>query len=401
MTKRPACRRLGPRALGLGVRVGVLAAAAWSAPAGAQPSPPGPLSSLQGNQWIAFTPSSSGQTVTLNVQVGTNPPGGANLAPPFFTSPYWPTEWSADDGAVILDYSGPSPGCPSTATSCTFTINPMSAAGSHSGVIFEAGPVPDSVTDPGGDPNPWTVTIPTTPTTTTTTTLPVPTTTPGPNATFTGPPNNQLTGPGAFMFTAPGQTSEGNSTYAWQLSSNGGPVSPGGSGSQQSFTVPASIFSMPTATYTLTLTVTDGLGAFARNSVQFEVETQVGQTPTPQAPSSPPAAGRPSGPVLGRTTLNAVSYAPQLARFATPTPGAVQPVTVIWLWRPNWFQSAQTAKTDGRPSAVKRADVSVDPSRSGSGQSATPELAALAAFGIFGFGWVLFKRRRVRSALLD
>jgi hypothetical protein len=176
------------------------------------------------------------------------------------------------------------------------------------------------------------------------------------------------------------------------------------------YTPPSSIFQSPTATYTLSLTVTDGLKQSASNNVSFEVDTSVGAKPPPQSPppspSSPPAQGPvatpgASTPVLSRPTLNAVSYAPQLARFATPTPGAVQPVTVIWLWRPNWFQTAQTAKTAGQPKAVKRADVSVDPAHAGNGQNATPELAALAAFGIFGFGWILFKRRRVRSALLD
>ncbi len=99
-----------------------------------------------------------------------------------------------------------------------------------------------------------------------------------------------------------------------------------------------------------------------------------------------------------------MSYVPQLPNFATPTPGAVQPVTVIWLWRPDWFQPDSSpprlVKTGGRPNAVKRADVSVDPRGKG-GPSAAPWLAGLAAFGIFGAGWVMFKRRQVRSSLLD
>jgi hypothetical protein len=398
MANRRAWHRLGPRALGLGLLAGALALGgalalvAGSAPAGAAGSPPGPLSTLQPGQWIAFTVSSSnGQTGTITTQVGNANAGGANPAPPFFTSADWPTEWSAN--GVTLTYSGPSPGCPSTDSSCgPFTIS--GSPGSHPGVIFEAGPVPDSVTQ-SGDPNAWTVVIPEP--TTTTTLAPPPPPAP-PNATFNGPPNGQLTGPGAFSFTAPTQTGQGPYSYAWTLTSNGQPVD---SGTQASYTPPASIFSAPTATYTLSLKVTDGLGNSVTNSAQFEVVTQVGKTPPPQTPSSPPAAGgTPAPPLLGRTSLNAVTYVPQLAHFATPTPGALQPVTVIWLWRPNWFQATETAKTDGRPKAVKRADVSVDPAGKG-GQSATLPLAGLATFGIFGIGWVLFKRRRVRSALLD
>jgi len=391
------------RALGLGLLVGALVLTVASAPAGAAPSPPGPLGALQPDQWIAFTVSPSspnfGDPVTLNAQSGTT---GADPAPSttqlFNPSGTWPTEWSAN--GVTLDHSGPP--CPASAGSCSFTLS--GSPGPHAGVFFGVGPVPDSLAQPS-NPNAWTVNLPEPPTTTTPpTTAPPVTNPPGPNATFTGPPNNQLNGTTGFTFTAPQQNGQGPYTYDWELTSNGQPV-PGGSGSQAMYTPPSSIFSSPTATYTLSLKVTDGLGASATNQVQFEVATQVGTTPPP--PSSggkgpaPTPVVHPAGPVLGRTTLNAASYAPQLASFATPTPGAVQPVTVIWLWRPNWFGSDQTARTDGTPKAVKRAAVSVDPTHGGSGQNATPELAALAAFGIFGFGWILFKRRRVRSALLD
>jgi hypothetical protein len=75
-------------------------------------------------------------------------------------------------------------------------------------------------------------------------------------------------------------------------------------------------------------------------------------------------------------------------------------VTVIWLWRPDWFQTAEAARTAGRPSAVKRARVSVD-AKASAGPSATPWLAGLATFGIFGFVWILARRRRVRTSILD
>jgi hypothetical protein len=406
MTKRRACGRLLSRVFAFGLLIGALALTVGSAPAGAVDSPPEPLGSLQHTQWIAFTASPSqpsfGGTVTLSAQSGDTGGGAPPTTSELFTSGSWPTTWSTN--GITLTHSGTP--CPASAGSCDFTIsgNP----GESAEVLFGVGPVPSTVTNPPGESNPWTVTVPEPPTTTTTApTTTTPTAPPGPNATFTGPPNNQLSGTGGFTFTAEAQTGQGPYTYTWVLSllSNNQQIDTETGPNATSYTPPASIFTKPSAQYNLSLTVTDAVGQSSSSNVPFAVQTQVGVTP-PQAPSSPPAAKptatSPSlGPVLGRTTLNAVSYAPQLARFATPTPGAVQPVTVIWLWRPNWFQSAQTAKTDGRPKAVKRADVSVDPSHGGSGQSATPELAALAAFGIFGFGWVLFKRRRVRSALLD
>jgi hypothetical protein len=84
----------------------------------------------------------------------------------------------------------------------------------------------------------------------------------------------------------------------------------------------------------------------------------------------------------------------------------VQQVTVIWLWKPDWFQPTpsgvgKAVRTAGRPKAVKRASVSVAQSAHRTSPSATPWLAGLGAFGIFGAGWLAFRRRNLRSSLLD
>ena len=96
-----------------------------------------------------------------------------------------------------------------------------------------------------------------------------------------------------------------------------------------------------------------------------------------------------------------MSYVP-LTNFAAPLTPAIRPVTVIWLWRPDWFgpTAGHGATTSGQPSTLKRATVSIDP-KGPAGQSATPWLAGLATFGIFGFAWVLVQRRRVRRSILD
>jgi hypothetical protein len=101
-----------------------------------------------------------------------------------------------------------------------------------------------------------------------------------------------------------------------------------------------------------------------------------------------------------------VNFAQPLPNFAVPVPGAVQEVKVIWLWKPDWFQPTasgvgKAVKTSGRPQAVRRASVSVDRNANHASQSGVPWLAGLGVFGIFGAGWLTFRRRSLRSSLLD
>ncbi|HEV2311255.1 MAG TPA: hypothetical protein VGU73_12105 [Acidimicrobiia bacterium] len=258
-------------------------------------------------------------------------------------------------------------------------------SGTFNNVLFAAGTLtPDQVNNLEQN---ITVTTPTT----------VPSTPPSPpNTTFTGPPNGLLTGPGQFSFQSPGVFGV---TYTWTLLFNGQQVD-----QQQgtSYTPPSSIFTTP-GQYTLTLRASDSAypNGVTSQPVQFEISPPTNPTPQPSptpGPAPTPAAPAPvSPPAL--THLSTVSYVP-LSNFDVPTPAAIRPVTVIWLWRPDWFQTAEAARTAGRPSAAKRASVSVD-AKSTAGPSATPWLAGLATFGIFGFAWILVRRRRVRTSILD
>jgi hypothetical protein len=375
----------GARLAGLTALGAVLAVVGLAAPAGADvTSPPGPNTPPAAPGWIAFQLSSTNLTVGSTVQVSVA--GGSTVgASQFFTGPDWPTSWSGD--GLSLQYQGNTP--------CTLASNPSSSCaytvtgngGTFDNVLFGAGSIPaDQVSALE-----QTVTV-TTPTTQPTT----PPTPPGTN--FNGPMNGPLTGPGQFTFQAPG---ESGVTYTWTLLFNGQKVD-----QQQgsTYTPPASIFSTP-GNYTLTLNASDSAFPNGANptSVSFEVLPPApGPSPSPApgpGPSPTPAAPAPpvSPPALAH--LSTVSYVP-LSNFDTPTPAAIRPVTVIWLWRPDWFQTAEAARTAGRPSGVKRASVSID-AKGTAGPSATPWLAGLATFGIFGFAWILVRRRRVRTSILD
>jgi hypothetical protein len=192
-----------------------------------------------------------------------------------------------------------------------------------------------------------------------------------------------ISGPGQFAFQSPNAAGV---TYTWVLQLNGQKVD------QQngpSYTPPASIFNLP-GEYTLTLVATDGLMHQSFHSVGFQVQGH------PQQQSPTPAPAQPA--VSLPSSVTKVSNVPQLVNFSTPRPGAVQPVTVIWLWKPDWFQNTGRPKTAGTPTGVKRASVTVDPKGS---PSATPWLAGLAVFGIFGGAWLAVRRRRVRTSILD
>jgi surface-anchored protein len=393
MTMCRARSRLVPSALFVGILVSAVFVVAWGAPAGADvTAPPGVTLAAGQSIWFSINPptQTSGQDVTLSV-------AGGNVGPADVWGPTgsWPGTWSAD--GITLQQAGSTP-CPTSDSSCSFTIS-----GSASGpVLFGAGPLAQQAPQQTIDVQP--------PPTTTTTTSPPTTTPPGPDPTFTLPQNGLLTGPNQFVFTV--KNVELGVTYQWTLTNNGTAVN--SVPNSTTYSPPPQIFTQP-GTYTLTMTATAaGRTASTQQSTTFLIQPSNptpppnNPMPTPQPPAAAPAGSgpapvaRPGVPGLA-TGLHAVSYVPQLANFTTPTRGAVQPVTVIWLWRPDWFQPSsdppRLVKTGGRPGAVKRADVSIDPRKGG--PSAAPLLAGLAAFGIFGAGWVMFKRRQVRSSLLD
>ncbi len=381
MTHRRRGIRRAAQAVGVGLVSAVLLIAGLAGPAGANPVvvlPPGAATVTNG-AWIAFSLSgtASGSTVTLSPDTGTPPVSPTDL---WGARGNWPATWSA--GGITLTLVGPGP-CTIAANpnqSCEYKLSGTTLPGSP--VVFGEGTFPN----PSAPPDQLNIAAPPPPTTTPPSSLPS-----APSTNFTGPPTGQLTGPGQFMFQAP--TGQSGVTYTWTLLYNGHQVDqqPG-----PTYTPPSSIFSTP-GQYTLTLTATDSTYPSGVTSapVSFEI-TPPAPTPSP-APTPGPAPV--SLPALNGFATKTVSYVP-LTNFDVPTPAAIRPVTVIWLWRPDWFQTAEAARTAGRPTSVKRATVSVN-AKGTAGPSAAPWLAGLATFAIFGFAWVLVRRRRVRTSILD
>jgi PKD domain len=235
---------------------------------------------------------------------------------------------------------------------------------------------------------------------------------PQPTATFTAPTGGALPSSGSFTFDGSGSQAglPGALSYRWTLlSANGQTVTQ--DGPQSTFTPPASTFTQ-NGQYCVTLVVTASDGATASRGPSCFGVTISNPTPTPPQNNPGPAPGPPTvgppaaGPAVGPAPAAPLSFAKPLPNFAVPVPGAVQQVTVIWLWKPDWFQPTpsgvgKAVRTAGRPKAVKRASVSVAQSAHRTSPSATPWLAGLGAFGIFGAGWLAFRRRNLRSSLLD
>jgi hypothetical protein len=375
------------RLIGLALLGAALAVIGFAAPAAADvTSPPGPNTPPAAPGWIAFQLSSTNLTVGSTVQVSVA--GGSTVgAAQFFTGPDWPSSWQGD-GLTLQNNGSPCDFASHPSSSCGYTVTGNS--GTFDNVLFGAGSIPpDQVTALE-----QTVTV-TTPTTQPTTPPPPPA------ATFTGPPNGQLSGPGQFQFQSPNQPGV---TYTWTLLFNGQQVD---KQSGPAYTPPSNIFTTP-GQYTLTLSASDGAypNGVTSAPVQFEITPSSNPNPTPTPSPTPtpgasptPAAPAPAVSPPAFTHLSTVSYVP-LSNFDVPTPAAIRPVTVIWLWRPDWFQTAEAARTAGRPSPAKRASVSLN-AKGSAGPSATPWLAGLATFGIFGFAWILVRRRRVRTSILD
>jgi hypothetical protein len=203
----------------------------------------------------------------------------------------------------------------------------------------------------------------------------------------------------------------GNLSYRWTLlPANGQPFTQ--DGPQSSFSPPPAIFSQ-NGQYCVTLVVTASDGTTANQGPSCFAVTISNPTPAPpqapppQAPAPAPlpsAGATPAAPAAAAAAP--LSFAKPLPNFAVPVPGAEQQVTVIWLWKPDWFRATpsgvgKAVRTAGQPKAVKRASVSVVQSAHRSSPSAAPWLAGLGAFGIFGAGWLAFRRRSLRSSLLD
>lgn len=91
---------------------------------------------------------------------------------------------------------------------------------------------------------------------------------------------------------------------------------------------------------------------------------------------------------------NPVSRAPSVL-----TGGGSASPTVVWLWRPEWYQSEPTVEerpqTAGRPELNERRDIVIT-GGSRAGSNAGPWLAGLGVAGLLGGGWLVSRRRRMR-----
>jgi hypothetical protein len=389
MPGRPIGRRLAAWTASLAV-LGAFAIAG-ATPAAADPPVNGPL---QPGQWIAFQLSDTSPPVfqrspTLWGPVGLNRLGNAPLnilasEPGPGGQPGWPSNFSS--GGVTLQRADQF--CDLAATSCRYYATGVggqffsAASGGGAGVPADLGQYSQTLNlMPPAQPV----------------------------ATFTLPAGGALPSAGSFTFDGSGSSGglPGALTYHWTLTPQSGtPFNQ--DGPQSTFTPPASIFNQ-NGQYCVTLVVVASDNASARQGPScFSVTVSNPPTPPQAPPPGPPQApATPAPPAAsGPAPAASLSFATSLPNFALPVPGAAQQVTVIWLWKPDWFKPTpsgvgKSVRTAGRPKAVKRASVSVTRSANRTSPSATPWLAGLGAFGIFGAGWVAFRRRNLRSSLLD
>jgi len=124
-----------------------------------------------------------------------------------------------------------------------------------------------------------------------------------------------------------------------------------------------------------------------------------GGGPAPTPVPSPPAQG--VGQEIAAEPV--VFAAPQRAVPSALFGGQNGEAQVIWLWQPNWFNEARgprAPRTTSPPIVQERDDIVVATNEPAPDSNAAPWLAGLAAFGLFGLGWTLMRRRRVRRAEL-
>jgi hypothetical protein len=158
--------------------------------------------------------------------------------------------------------------------------------------------------------------------------------------------------------------------------------------------------------YCVQLTVTNTSDGFSQTSscdtlsnvFQLTGIVRPAPAPGPGTGGGPPAAGGAPSPGAGVVFGTPERRAPS-ALSGGGDAGAQTP-TIVWLWRPEWFQSAiepELPQTSGRPQLKGAAEIIVSRDAP-SGASAAPWLAGLGAFGLIGGGYLVSRFRRVRFA---
>jgi hypothetical protein len=149
-------------------------------------------------------------------------------------------------------------------------------------------------------------------------------------------------------------------------------------------------------TYCIQLKVTASDSATAETPACGTLASPVGYTFVadgfePAAPAATPAPGAGGGGGSGGIVFaRPVQRAPAAASVSAPT--------VVWLWRPDFFQptadDTSAPKTTNRPKLGGRREIVVD-APAPDGASAGPWLAGVGLFGLIGGGLLLRRRRRL------
>jgi hypothetical protein len=399
-------------ACSVGAAALVLAAAVPASASGGASDPPGWAGGTTPGEWVAFTvgPSAGGPvdrngtrvTITRNALQLTTPlttafagwmqdtDGDANTPAAFG----WPDVWSDNNGSATLQRVA---WCDGTVDQCDYQVSVPGpfhfAAGvppidPDSGLPNEAPFVAlfaqfAGVVQPGV-PLELTIVFGWDP------------------ASATTPANG--TTPGRLTLDASGSSDQfpGSLEFIWT-------VTRASDGRQFPGTGPVAQFDLDAdATYCVSLTVTNTADSFSRS---YGVDAPDCQPVTGVAPQAPAPSGGGVSPGVGSgigaipTLVDAgaptVVFAPPRATRSSLT-GSGQRVdsSVLWLWRPEWYQSSSETQTlpqtGGAPRLKGRADIVVSGEKAPD-SNAAPWLAGLGAFGLIGIGWVLNKRRQVRA----
>jgi len=334
-----------------------------------------------------------------------NAPDGCSDWEPFDADPNvpgleglgWPSTWSA--GSIQLKRAVPVQNCPSTATTCSYFV----VGGNGENFWFFAGtpPTDPNTNQPNPDPgsfNQQNLTL----------------APPGDvhfgtvNAVGTSDPNG---GPGKISVNVSGTTDDENKTpftYDWVLTSESGTSYSGSS------TAPDGAFDWTVSedgNYCVQLTVTaaDGYkkssaacnggtgGDYVFKITGVAPEPSPGFEPNP-TPKPGPTPGPGSGGGGGPTPGGGVFFARPARAPSTLTGGGGATPTIVWLWRPEWYEPKLDAEgkpqTAEPPQLTRHRDIVV--STGPEGASAGPWLAGLSAFGLLGGGWMMSRRRRLR-----